>query len=109
MPATKDIRGNWYLSEDIPLAGNRTLRLSTHKTSSGQLATSATVGIVEGGMFSYMMYTDFNKRVVVTRPDRITAKVVDIQHSVAKECYMDILMAEIIAFYPETAKQNENV
>lgn len=100
--ANKDIRGNWHMSEDIDLpgAGNRSLRLSTHKTSSGQLVTSATVGTVDRGMFSYMMYTDFNKRIIATRPARVTAKVVDAQHSVAKECHMDALMAEIIAHYP---------
>ena len=111
MTAQKDIRGNWHLSEDIPLqgAGNRVLRLSTHKTSSGQLVTSATVGTVDRGMFSYMMYTDFNKRVMATRPARITGKVVDAQHASAKECYLDALLLEIAAHYPgEMVPVNEN-
>lgn len=102
MTARKDIRGNWAVSEDIDLpgAGNRSLRLSTHKTSSGQLVTSATVGTVDRSMFSYMMYTDFNKRVIISRPARVTGKVVDAQHLLAKELHMGTLMTEIIAHYP---------
>jgi len=100
MPATKDCRGNWSVSEDIPLLDDRALRISTHKTSNGSLVTSATVGIVGPGTFSFVMFQDFSKRVLVTRHPRITGKIVDAQQAQAKQG-IDTLMKEIAAHYPE--------
>ena len=80
MEATKDMRGNWRIEEELPLTSNRVLKISTHKVSSGALVTTAMAGKYEGPFFTYMAYQDFSNRWATSQPLRITAKVVENQH-----------------------------
>ena len=102
----KDMRGNWKAESNFDLADGRSLEITTHKVSSGQLVTTAIVGKNEGAFFSYMMYQDFSKRLSVSKPSRITSKVVDEQQCLAVKQLGD-LKVEIAAYY--AAKEVETV
>lgn len=99
----KDCRGNWTAEDNIALPDGRQLRLSTHKVCSGNLVTTATVGRLEGGFFSYTMYQDFSKRLA-TAAARCTAKVVATQHE-AVLANIESLKQEIAAFYSAKVEQ----
>jgi len=93
MNATKDMRGNWKCEEEVPLTRGRVLKISTHKTYSGALVTTATAGKVEGGFFTFMMYADFSVRWATSQPLRVTARVVENQHWAAMHSIDEIKAA----------------
>jgi len=79
---SKDCRNNWRAEDTYDLGNSQQLNISTHKVFSGELVTTATVGKVDGGFVSHMMYQDFNKCVNRTK-DRCTQKNVEAQHAIA--------------------------
>ena len=102
----KDIRGNWKAESKFNLPNGRSLEISTHKVSSGQLITSAIVGKDEGAFFSYVMYQDLSERMVYSAPTKCTGKKVEEQHNHALTLVED-LKTKIAAFY--ASKEVETV
>jgi hypothetical protein len=78
--AQKDIRGNWKMEDSIDLVANRVLKVSTHKTSSGWLVTTASVHVKEGSFLTHRMYHDFSQRMESSSV-RCTEKNVTAQHA----------------------------
>ena len=85
----KDMRGNWKAETNVDNFNDYDWRISTIKTYSGNLISSAqggktqstgTKGIV---MFKYTMYEDPNYTLEVSKPSRLTEKVVTEQHEKA--------------------------
>ena len=85
----KDMRGNWRAETNIDNFNGYDWRLSTVKTYSGNLVSSAQGGKTEPTgtkgikMFSYAMYQDPNHTLEVSKPKRLTDKVVSEQHEKA--------------------------
>lgn len=74
------------------------LSVSTSKVSSGSLVTSASVNTLstDGNSSMHAMFTDFNKRLLVSKPKRVTIKVVEEQHN---QVNMEDVIVEAKAFY----------
>ena len=100
---SKDMRGAWRAENVIELGNNRILTISTHKTFSGNLVTTATVGKREGAFVSHMMFTDFSKQCALSKPARTTSKVVAEQHGNVMALKDDIVR-EAVAFYTPKEK-----
>jgi hypothetical protein len=85
----KDARGNWRAETNIDNFNDYDWRLSTIKTYSGNLVSSAQGGKTEATgtkgivMFKYAMYQDPNYTLEVSKPKRLTDKVVTEQHDKA--------------------------
>jgi hypothetical protein len=85
----KDMRGNWRAETTIDNFNGYDWRLSTIKTYSGNLVSSAQGGKTEAtgskgiSMFIYTMYQDPNYTLEVSKPKRLTDKVVTEQHDKA--------------------------
>jgi hypothetical protein len=85
----KDMRGNWRAETNIDNFNGYDWRLSTVKTYSGNLVSSAQGGKTEATgskgikMFIYAMYQDPNHTLEVSKPKRLTDKVVTEQHEKA--------------------------
>ena len=85
----KDMRGNWRAETNIDNFNGYDWRLSTVKTYSGNLVSSAQGGKTEATgskgikMFIYTMYQDPNHTLEVSKPKRLTDKVVTEQHDKA--------------------------
>jgi len=74
-------RKSWGAESSVDLGLNLVLRINTRKTSSGQLCTTATRGVLsnDGHGFTFYPYSDFNE--TVRRADvRVTEKAVREQH-----------------------------
>ena len=93
-------RDGWKAQSTIDLGNGRQLQISTSKTYSGALVSSALVGKVEGGFFSFMMYQDFQKRIIA-RKVRVTDKAVEAQHAEALGQLSEILAAVRIQYGDE--------
>ena len=82
----KDPRGNWRAETFIEDFDGFDWKITTIKTYSGQLLTSAQGGkTMDSGskgisMFSYTMYQDPHHTLEVSKPKRLTEKVVSEQH-----------------------------
>lgn len=85
----KDMRGNWRAETTVDDFNGFDWRISTVKTYTGNLVSSAqggkteltgTKGIV---MFKYAFYEDPNHTLEVSKPKRLTDKVVTEQHAKA--------------------------
>jgi len=82
----KDMRGNWKAETNIDNFNDYDWRLSTIKTYSGKLITSAQGGKTEPTgskgyeIFKYTPYEDPNYTLEVSSPKRLTDKVVSEQH-----------------------------
>jgi hypothetical protein len=96
--ARKDIRGNWKAEDSITLPDNQILKVSTHKVSNGSLVTSAMVGRQEGMFFSHMMWDDFNRSLIISRPAKCTSKAVETQHGAAMKD-IEQVKKDVTAFY----------
>ena len=94
----KDARNNWAAEDEISLPNGQQLRISTHKVYSGNLVTTATVGRLEDGFFSYVMFQDFSKRVITQKPAKCTGRIVEGQHATAL-ADIETLKQEITDFY----------
>ena len=85
----KDARGNWRAETNIDNFNGYDWRISTVKTYSGNLVSSAQGGKTEDtgtrgiSMFKYTMYQDPNHTLEVSKPKRLTDKVVSEQHEKA--------------------------
>lgn len=102
--AFKNMRGEWTCKDNYDLPAGRSLRINTQKTSSGELVTSATVGKVKDGFFSYMMYQDFSRRLSAMKYPRVTCKVIEDQHAGVIDQLEDV-KALVAEFY--AAKETE--
>ena len=78
----KNIRNSWQAEDSIDLPDERVLKVSTHKTSSGALVTTATVHKRDNGFLSHMVYRDFSQRLIVGK-SRCTEGNVAAQHAAA--------------------------
>jgi hypothetical protein len=76
----KSIRGTWEARDSIELGNDRVLQISTHKVSSGDIVTTATVQLRDGKFLSHRMFTDFSQRMV-TAAVRCSEKNVAEQHA----------------------------
>lgn len=85
----KDMRNNWKAETNIDNFNGYDWRLSTIKTYSGKLVSSAQGGKTEPTgtkgieMFKYTMYEDPNYTLEVSTPKRLTDKLVSEQHDKA--------------------------
>jgi hypothetical protein len=83
----KDPRGNWRAETFIENFNDYDWKITTIKTYSGQLLTSAQGGkTIDSGskgisMFKYAMYEDPHHTLEVSQPKRLTDKVVSEQHA----------------------------
>ena len=97
----KGYHGN-QAESGVELPDNRFLKITTMKRSSGNLATTATVGKSSGNSFSFVVFQDFNK-TLANEKIRVTEKAVKNQHDKVLE-NLDDLKAEIAEYYSkETA------
>jgi hypothetical protein len=94
---SRDLRGAWQGQSFVPLENNRAVRLSTLKTHSGAIVSSATVVTMETMGFVYQPFSDYHKRLIVSNV-RATEKAVMDQHEKAL-AMLDEIKAEIAAFY----------
>ena len=85
----KDARGNWRAETNIDNFNGYDWRISTVKTYSGNLISSAQGGKAEDSgtkgitMFKYTIHQDPNHTLEVSKPKRLTDKVVSEQHEKA--------------------------
>jgi flagellin-specific chaperone FliS len=85
----KDMRNNWKAETNVDNFNDYDWRVSTIKTYSGKLISSAQGGKTEATgskgivMFKYTMYEDPNYTLEVSQPSRLTEKVVTEQHEKA--------------------------
>ena len=85
----KDMRGNWRAETNIDNFNDYDWRVSTVKTYSGNLVSSAQAGKTKDSgtkgisMFQYTPYDDPNHTLEVSKPKRLTDKVVSEQHEKA--------------------------
>jgi hypothetical protein len=85
----KDMRGNWKAETTVDDFNGYDWRISTIKTYSGKVISSAQGGKTEATgskgiqMFKYTMYEDPNYTLEVSQPSRLTEKVVTEQHNKA--------------------------
>lgn len=85
----KDMRNNWKAETNIDNFNGYDWRVSTIKTYSGKLISSAQGGKTEATgskgivMFKYTMYEDPNYTLEVSTPKRLTDKLVSEQHEKA--------------------------
>lgn len=86
---TKSSHGEWRAEDKEMLTDDLELSIVTMRRSSGRVATTATVGKLEGGFITHRMYQDYNISLEAVVYQRVTRKVVEEQH--AK------LMKEIVA------------
>lgn len=93
----------WTAESEVELGGNRLIRFTTMKRSSGKLITSAQSLQDNGrGALTFIMFQDFNKCVLSSDPKRVTEKVVLEQHNKALELQNDIV-TEAKSFYGITS------
>ena len=105
-------RDGWNAQTIIDLKDRRVLKLRTGKRSiGGGLQTTATVwtDTGNGGLIHAMGLGtglgDFSETIVVTRPARITEKLVTEQHQgVIRQA--DAIQAQIAQFYTQQAQKN---
>lgn len=85
----KDARGNWRAETNVENFNDYDWRISTVKTYTGNLVSSAQGGKTEPTgskgyeIFKYTMYQDPNHTLDVSKPKRLTDKVVKEQHDKA--------------------------
>jgi len=85
----KDMRGSWKAETNVDNFNGYDWRISTVKTYSGNLVSSAQGGKTEATgtkgivMFKYTIYQDPNHTLEVSKPKRLTDKVVTEQHDKA--------------------------
>ena len=95
--ARKNMHNEWEVVDEIDLPDDRVLRIYTSRRSSGFLSTTATVGRLEGGFFSFMMFQDYSK-TVSSEKVRCTQKTVEAHHAAAM-VGIEKIKADVAAFY----------
>jgi hypothetical protein len=80
----KNCRNQWLVESKLLLCEVKRLELKvyTSKNNSGNLTTNASVNLIsEDGMsITHSLFNDYNKRLLTTRPKRITLKAIEEQH-----------------------------
>ena len=69
----------WTADTSVPLDDTRQLRFTTMKRSNGAISTTCQCGESDGSFFKYVMFQDFNMRVL-SEPGRATEKFIADQH-----------------------------
>ena len=83
---TKSSHGEWRAEDKEMLTDDLELSIVTMRRSSGRVATTATVGRLEGEFITHRMYQDYNVSLWAVDYPRVTRKVVEEQHkSILKE------------------------
>jgi|LakMenEpi03Aug12_release.lakeMendotaPanAssembly.Ray.scaffolds.fasta_scaffold163132_6 hypothetical protein len=94
----RDLRGAWQANSRIMLDDKTVLCISTHKTFSGALVTSAAVNhLTDDGFESHTMFGDFHK-IIIANKVRVTESAVKAQHDAAL-LVLDSIKDEIATFY----------
>lgn len=88
----------WRAETTVKLDGSRILNFVTLKRSNGALITTASCGKSDGNFFSFVMFQDFNERVIAETPARVTEKVVADQHHRALQ-QLDTIKARCAAHH----------
>ena len=98
--SSKNHHNQYVVKSTVMIDEVKRLQLIVHtsKVSSGSLVTSASVDTVSEDGYSsiHAMFTDFNKRLLVTKPKRVTLKIVEEQHQLVN---MEDVIAEAKVFY----------
>ena len=87
---------DWVAESQVMISNNLVLDFRTSKHFSGQLVSSASVGKLENGFRSHMLYQDYHANMIVTKPSRVTEKVVMAQHD---SIDFEWIIAEACKFY----------
>lgn len=83
---TKSSYGEWRAEDTEMLNDTLKLSITTMRRSNGRVATTATVGRLEGEFITHRMYQDYNVSLWAVVYPRVTRKVVEEQHkSILKE------------------------
>ena len=83
---TKSRYGEWRAEDTEMLNDTLELSITTMRRSNGRVATTATVGRLEGEFITHRMYQDYNVSLWAVVYPRVTRKVVEEQHkSILKE------------------------
>ena len=78
---TKSSHGEWRAEDKEMLTDDLELSIVTMRRSSGRVATTATVGKLEGVFITHRMYQDYNVSLWAVVYPRVTRKVVEEQHT----------------------------
>ena len=92
-------RDKWIKSTTM-IDDVRQMTLSTRKTFSGKLTTTATVATLSGDWEVHKMYTDFHQ-VLESSDVRVTAKAMREQHARHKAQIHEIEKLAINHYYPK--------
>ena len=95
----KDWAKNWVAKTEIDIADSRRVTVTTRKGSNGLLNTFVSVGTLDNGMISHVMYQDFIQTYWSTNPKRITEYVVTTQHNDFLATVLDDVLVTIERFY----------
>lgn len=82
----------WTADTQIPLDNGRELRFTTMKRSNGMVTTTVQCGKIEDKFFTYVMFQDFNARLI-SDVARATEKAVTQQHQNALAMLDDVKQA----------------
>ena len=94
----KNAYGDWCAEDELPVDGGRVIKVTTMKRHNKSLATTVVAGKHEDGCFTYVVFQDFSKTVLATRPARITQGVVAEQHA-SVIAQIDQIKQEVNAHY----------
>ena len=76
----------WETKSTIMLDEKHELSITTQKNSNGILTTRASVGILEDGFISHVLFQDFSKQLQAEKIGRITEKVnIEFHNRIDKE------------------------
>jgi hypothetical protein len=81
------------------LGNNKQLSIVTKKFKAGFIDTIASVGTVEGGFVSHLLFQDFYKTVISTPCDRITVKKLSEQHLKVISNLLSSILTEVGVHY----------
>lgn len=82
MKIFKSCYGTWMAESFLPFKENKKICVTTMKRSSGNIATTAKVGIQEDYFFTFSPFTDFNQTLIQSS-ERCTKPAIERQHTAA--------------------------
>jgi hypothetical protein len=82
MKIFKSCYGTWMAESFLPFKENQKICVTTMKRSSGNITTTAKVGIQEDYFFVFSPFTDFNQ-TLISSSERCTKPAVEQQHIAA--------------------------
>lgn len=95
----KDFRKNWSAETEIMLEPKLMLSIDTSKRHTGEIATVASVHIIEGRMKTHRVFEDYNKCLAFSRV-RCTSKAVENQHMKVMS-QIETIKADVARFYSQ--------